>query len=114
MSYQGVIGLKPNSSSDNFHVSNTEEKELVLKNQDFRINKVILNQKRQIEILKKKLRSITQLKVYNIEKKTELEKLFLSCVEEVKKEVSKKRALSSVKAKRDFQGNFRIFTKFLC
>ena len=64
------------SNSSNVDFSTIDAKEF-LKQHEYRSNKVILLLKRQIEHLKRKIRDLTQIKVNNVQKESELEKIFL-------------------------------------
>lgn len=99
---QAALVLKDTLSSENMQT--IDHQDMGSKTQDFRVNKIISSQKRQIEYLKRKLKSVTQLKVSNVQHSSELEKLFMGWVEEVKKEVTKRRSLSSVRTRRDAKG----------
>lgn len=73
--YQGALVLRTNQSSDQLPTNLTEINPS--NEHGFRANKILVQQRRQIENLKKRLRNITQYKVTNVEKTSDLEKLFM-------------------------------------
>lgn len=73
---QGTLMLRNTQSNDQSLAQFTEANEFI-KQIEHRSSKVILQQKRQIEHLKKKLNGLTGIKVKTISQSSELERIFM-------------------------------------
>jgi hypothetical protein len=73
--YQSALVLHANQSLDKLQSNITEINPV--RDHEFRANKILIQQKKQIDNLKKKVQNITNFKVNNVEKTSDLEKLFM-------------------------------------